>query len=77
MTLTVDDAVADSTPPVKMVYLLLVAHDDWATMADVSEWGALPERTVRDALARLHEAGVLDKRQCLDDGRRQCYRLTV
>jgi predicted ArsR family transcriptional regulator len=62
MTLKIEtEAVRELPPSAKLVYLVLQEAGP-LTQADIVDYTGLPERTARDALDVLLNAGVVDKR---------------
>lgn len=73
MTLAIDEPKIEDLPPsCKLVYIAL-DQGEWYSQGELSEDLLLPERTVRYALERLQEAGVLRKRYDMTDARRRLY----
>ncbi|WP_135806196.1 MarR family transcriptional regulator [Halorussus marinus] len=68
------DRVRDLPPSAKLVYFILQENAP-LTQAELIERTALPGRTVRDALERLDDVGVLDERPYVDDARKNLYEL--
>ncbi|QLC35756.1 winged helix-turn-helix transcriptional regulator (plasmid) [Halarchaeum sp. CBA1220] len=69
------DTLADLAPSSKLVYHAL-EHYDVTTQSEIADVTLLPERTVRDALAQLRDADIVDRVPDPTDGRRRVYRLT-
>jgi len=70
------ETVADLPPSSKLVYLAL-REAGTSTQAELVAKTALPPRTVRYALDRLSEAGVVERRPCLRDARQSLYELVA
>jgi len=68
------DAVANLPPSAKLVYLVLQEVDP-LTQAELRQRTQLPDRTVRSALERLEEAGVIESQPYLGDARQTLYGL--
>lgn len=68
------EKVTDLPPSSKLVYLALREAGP-STLAELTDRTALPPRTVRYALDRLAEVGVVDQRPCLRDARQSLYEL--
>ncbi|WP_277556033.1 helix-turn-helix transcriptional regulator [Halobaculum limi] len=70
-----DDAFADLPPSAKLVHFVL-DRDEQHTQTELVEETALSARTVRTALGRLEEAGLVSESICLRDARKRLYSLT-
>ena len=70
-----DDAFADLPPSAKLVHFVL-DRDDQRTQTQLVEETALSARTVRTALGRLEDAGLVTESICLRDARKRVYSLT-
>ena len=70
------DAVHDLPPSAKLVAKVL-DYNDTLTQSELAEETLLPPRTVRYALNRLEEAGVVDSRFSFSDARKRIYSLTI
>ncbi|GAA0204221.1 helix-turn-helix transcriptional regulator [Halobaculum roseum] len=69
------DVFADLPPSAKLVHFVL-DRDDQRTQTQLVEETALSARTVRTALGRLEDAGLVDESICLRDARKRVYSLT-
>ena len=70
------DDVAELPPSAKLVAKVL-EYDGTQTQSQLSEETLLPARTVRYALKRLEEVGVVDSRFSFADARKRIYTLNV
>lgn len=70
------DAVRDLPPSAKLVAKTL-EYNDRLTQSQLAEETLLPSRTVRYALNRLEEVGVVDSRFSFSDARKRLYTLTI
>ena len=70
------DAVAEMPPSAKLVAKAL-EYNGQLTQSAIAEETLLPPRTVRYALSRLEEAGVVESRFSFTDARKRIYELTV
>ena len=70
------DAVAEMPPSAKLVAKAL-EYRGQLTQSAIAEETLLPPRTVRYALNRLEEAGVVESRFSFTDARKRIYELTV
>lgn len=70
------EAVADLPPSAKLVAKVL-EYNDRLTQSQLAEKTMLPPRTVRYALTRLEEAGVVDARFSFTDARKRVYALAI
>ncbi|MFC6793209.1 helix-turn-helix transcriptional regulator [Halobaculum halobium] len=66
---------AELPPSAKLVHFVL-DRDDERTQTQLVEETALSARTVRTALGRLEEAGLVNESICLRDARKRVYSLT-
>ncbi|MFC7098881.1 MarR family transcriptional regulator [Halobaculum marinum] len=71
---TDDDAFADLPPSAKLVHFVL-DRDDERTQTQLVDETALSARTVRTALGRLEDAGLVTESICLRDARKRVYSL--
>ncbi len=69
-------AVRDLPPSAKLVAKVL-DYNDTLTQSELAEETLLPPRTVRYALSRLEEEGVVDSRFSFSDARKRLYTLAV
>lgn len=69
-------ALSELPPSAKLVAKTLARSEPLA-QGQLAEETLLPDRTVRYALKRLDEAGVLDTHHDLSDARRQLYSLAA
>ncbi|WP_049889429.1 MarR family transcriptional regulator [Natronolimnohabitans innermongolicus] len=67
--------LADEPPSAKLVFKVLEHHDS-LTQEQLAEETMLPRRTVRFALSRLDEAGLLDEQVSFRDARQSVYSLS-
>jgi len=70
------DAVRDLPPSAKLVAKTL-EYNDGLTQSQLAEETLLPSRTVRYALNRLEEVGVVDSRFSFSDARKRVYTLNI
>ncbi len=70
------EAVRDLPPSAKLVAKVL-DYNDTLTQSELAEKTLLPPRTVRYALSRLEDAGVVESRFSFSDARKRLYSLTV
>jgi DNA-binding MarR family transcriptional regulator len=70
------EAVRDLPPSAKLVAKVL-EYDGGQTQSQLAEETLLPARTVRYALTRLEDAGVVDSRFSFNDARKRIYTLTI
>lgn len=70
------DAFAELPPSAKLVHYALDRDDD-RTQTELVEETALSPRTVRTALSRLEDAGLVTESICLRDARKRMYELTA
>ena len=68
--------IADVPPSAKLVYKVL-EYNGSLTQKQIVERSMLSQRTVRDALARLREIGVVTEEVYIPDARQNLYELTV
>jgi len=71
-----EDAIRDLPPSAKLVAKVL-EYNDTLTQTQLAEETLLPPRTVRYALNRLDEIGVVDSRFSFTDARKRIYTLDV
>ena len=69
-------AVRDLPPSAKLVAKVL-DYNDTLTQSELAEETLLPARTVRYALSRLEDEGVVDARFSFTDARKRLYTLAV
>lgn len=69
------ELLADLPPSAKLVHFVL-NRDDERTQTQLVDETALSARTVRTALGRLEDAGLVDEAICLRDARKRVYSLT-
>lgn len=72
----VDADVLRSLPPSSKLVLKVLEREGTMTQTTLSERTRLPRRTVRDALDRLDDIGVIQVRPSLRDARQSLYSLT-
>ena len=70
------EAVRELPPSAKLVAKVL-EYNDRLTQSQLAEETLLPPRTVRYALTRLEEVGVVDSRFSFTDARKRIYTLTI
>jgi len=70
------EAVRELPPSAKLVAKVL-EYNDQLTQSQLAEETLLPGRTVRYALNRLQEVGVVDARFSFTDARKRVYTLQV
>ena len=70
------DDVADLPPSAKLVAKAL-EYNGRLTQSQLAEETLLPPRTVRYALTRLEEVGVVDSRFSFTDARKRIYTLDI
>ncbi|QSG15208.1 MarR family transcriptional regulator [Halapricum desulfuricans] len=70
------EAVRDLPPSAKLVAKVL-EYNDQLTQSQLAEETLLPGRTVRYALNRLEEVGVVDARFSFTDARKRVYTLQI
>lgn len=63
----------DQPPSAKLVYLVLQEADEPQSQADLRKRTRLPNRTVRFAVNRLQELGLIEERRTAGDARQKCY----
>ncbi|MFB6154914.1 MAG: winged helix-turn-helix domain-containing protein [Haloferacaceae archaeon] len=68
------DRLRDLPPSAKLVAKVLEG-DAPLSQGELAEESLLPDRTVRYALNRLEEAGIVDSRYSFKDARKQVYYL--
>jgi DNA-binding MarR family transcriptional regulator len=70
------EPVRDLPPSAKLVAKVL-DYEDTLTQSQIAAESLLPARTVRYALTRLEEKGVVTSRFSFSDARKRLYRLTI
>jgi DNA-binding MarR family transcriptional regulator len=70
------DAVRELPPSAKLVAKVL-EYNGRLTQGQLASETLLPPRTVRYALTRLEEVGVVDSRIAFSDARKRVYTLTI
>jgi len=70
------EPVRELPPSSKLVAKVLDDHET-LTQSELADETLLSTRTVRGAVERLEDAGVVDSRVSFTDARKQCYRLTI
>jgi len=70
------DAVRELPPSAKLVAKVL-DYNETLTQSELADETLLPPRTVRYALNRLEDAGVVDSRFSFSDARKRIYSLTI
>ncbi|MFB6081428.1 MAG: helix-turn-helix transcriptional regulator [Halanaeroarchaeum sp.] len=71
-----DERVRDLPPSGKLV-LKVLEYNGGLTQKQIVEKSRLSQRTVRDALDRLQEHGIVEKNIYVPDARQNLYTLTV
>jgi DNA-binding MarR family transcriptional regulator len=80
---TTDDGAADrwaavrDLPPSAKLVAKVLDYNDTLTQSELAEETLLPPRTVRYALSRLEEEGVVDSRFSFTDARKRLYSLGI
>ncbi|GGN85832.1 MULTISPECIES: MarR family transcriptional regulator [Haloarcula] len=70
------EAIRDLPPSAKLVAKVL-EYNETLTQSQLAEETLLPPRTVRYALNRLEEVGVVDSRFSFADARKRIYTLSI
>jgi len=70
------DAIRELPPSAKLVAKVL-EYNDTLTQSQLADETLLPPRTVRYALNRLDEIGVVDSRFSFTDARKRIYTLDI
>ena len=70
------EPVRELPPSAKLVAKVL-DYEETLTQSQIAEETLLPARTVRYALTRLEDAGVVSSRFSFSDARKRLYRLTI
>jgi DNA-binding MarR family transcriptional regulator len=70
------EAVRDMPPSAKLVAKVL-EYNGTLTQSQLAEETLLPPRTVRYALSRLEDVGVVESRFSFADARKRIYTLTI
>lgn len=71
-TLTIEDV----PPSAKLVYKVL-EYNGALTQKEIVQRSMLSQRTVRDALSRLRDVGIVSEEVYIPDARQNLYELTV
>ncbi|GGN18308.1 MarR family transcriptional regulator [Halarchaeum nitratireducens] len=77
---TADEATVEQLrdlPPSAKLVAKVLEYEESLTQSELAEETLLPPRTVRYALTRLDEAGVVDSRFSFVDARKRLYTLAV
>ena len=74
--MTDDDTIRDLPPSAKLV-LKVLEYNGGLTQKRIVEKSRLSQRTVRDALSRLRDVGVVEKEIYIPDARQSLYTLSV
>lgn len=69
-------SIEDAPPSAKLVFKVL-EYNGALTQKQIVEKSMLSQRTVRDALGRLREIGVVSEEVYIPDARQNLYTLTV
>lgn len=64
-------------PPSAKLVAKVLEYNDTLTQSELAEETLLPPRTVRYALSRLEDAGVVDSRFSFSDARKRLYSLNI
>lgn len=72
--MTALERISDAAPAEKLLYYVLAHSDGWVTQQDLAAETQLAQRTVRHAIAKLVDSGVVESRTCLQDARMTEYR---
>jgi DNA-binding MarR family transcriptional regulator len=67
-----EDAVAELPPSAKLVFKTL-EYEGAMTQSQLADSSLLPQRTVRHALTKLQDAGVVEESAYLMDARKSMY----
>jgi DNA-binding MarR family transcriptional regulator len=70
------EAIQELPPSAKLVAKVL-EYNDTLTQSQIAEESLLPDRTVRYALNRLDEEGLVDSRFSFSDARKRLYTLDL
>ncbi len=70
------EPVRELPPSAKLVAKVLDDHET-LTQSELADKTLLSTRTVRGAVSRLEDVGVVDSRVSFTDARKQLYRLTI
>ncbi|WP_137287057.1 MarR family transcriptional regulator [Halorussus salinisoli] len=70
------EAIRDLPPSAKLVAKVL-EYNDTMTQSQIAEESLLPDRTVRYALSRLDDEGIVDSRFSFSDARKRLYTLDL
>lgn len=70
------DAEVTNIPPSAKLVLKVLEYDDELTQKELVERTRLSQRTVRDAINRLLDRGIIEKGIYVPDGRKDLYTLS-
>ncbi|WP_115862655.1 MarR family transcriptional regulator [Halorussus litoreus] len=70
------EAIRELPPSAKLVAKVL-EYNDTLTQSQIAEESLLPDRTVRYALNRLDDEGLVDSRFSFSDARKRLYTLNL
>ncbi len=70
------EALRELPPSAKLVVKVL-EYNETLTQSQLAEESLLPARTVRYALSRLEEEGIVDSRFSFSDARKRLYTLAI
>ncbi|WP_128478421.1 MarR family transcriptional regulator [Halorussus pelagicus] len=70
------ESIRDLPPSAKLVAKVL-EYNDTLTQSQIAEESLLPDRTVRYALNRLDDEGIVDSRFSFSDARKRLYTLNL
>ena len=71
-----EPTIEDAPPSAKLVYKVL-EYNGGLTQKEIVERSMLSQRTVRDALVRLRDIGVVTEEVYIPDARQSLYELSV
>lgn len=63
-------------PPSGKLVLKVLEYNGYLTQKEIVKRTRLPQRTVRDAINRLQDRGILEKGAYIPDGRKNLYTLS-
>ncbi len=64
-----------SLPPSSKLVFTVLKREGTLSQGTIAEETLLPKRTVRDAIARLEEVGVVESRFAFSDARKRLYQV--
>ncbi|MBP1955495.1 DNA-binding Lrp family transcriptional regulator [Halarchaeum rubridurum] len=74
---TMNEETVQDLPPSAKLVLKVLEYNGGLTQKEIVEKSRLSQRTVRDALERLQESGVVQKDIYIPDARQNLYQLDV